>query len=91
MRILFMFDGLGRGGRERRFVQLVKGLNEAGYKDLFLINTRDIIEYKEIFDYDIHIEFMNRRKKSFIFSLIKRINEIKPDVIQPWIDVNAAR
>ena len=41
-----MFDGLGRGGRERRFVQLVKGLNEAGYKDLYLINTRDIIEYK---------------------------------------------
>ena len=53
MRILFMFDGLGRGGRERRFVQLVKGLNEAGYKDLYLINTRDIIEYKEILDYDI--------------------------------------
>ena len=90
MRILFMFDGLGRGGRERRFVQLVKGLNEAGYKDLYLINTRDIIEYKEILDYDIHIEFMNRRKKSFYFSLIKRINEIKPVVIQPWTDVNAA-
>ena len=90
MRILFMFDGLGRGGRERRFVQLVKGLNEAGYKDLYLINTRDIIEYKEILDYDIHIEFMDRHKKSFFMKLIRRINMIQPDVIQPWIDVNAA-
>lgn len=90
MRILFMFDGLGRGGRERRFVQLVKGLNESGYNELYLINTRDIIEYREILDYAIHIEFMDRHKKSFYFSLIKRINEINPDVIQPWIDVNAA-
>lgn len=90
MRILFMFDGLGRGGRERRFVQLVKGLNEAGYKDLYLINTRDIVEYKEILDYDIHIEFMDRHKKSFFMKLIRRINMIQPDVIQPWIDVNAA-
>ena len=90
MRILFMFDGLGRGGRERRFVQLVKGLNEAGYNDLYLINTRDIIEYSEILDYDIHVEYMDRHNKGFYFSLIKRINDIKPDVIQPWIDVNAA-
>lgn len=85
-----MFDGLGGGGRERRFVQLVKGLNEAGYKDLYLINTRDIVDYKEIRDYDIHIEFMDRRKPSFYFSLIKRLNELRPDVVQPWIDVNAA-
>ena len=90
MRILFMFDGLGRGGRERRFVQLVKGLNEAGYKDLYFINTRDIIEYKEIFVYDIHVEFIDRHKKGFYKKLIHRINEIRPDVVQPWIDVNAA-
>ena len=57
---------------------------------MYLINTRDIIEYREILDYAIHIEFMDRHKKSFYFSLIKRINEINPDVIQPWIDVNAA-
>ena len=90
MRILFMFDGLGRGGRERRFVQLVKGLNEAGYKDLYFINTRDIIEYKEILGYDIHVEFIDRHKKGFYKKLIHRINEIRPDVVQPWIDVNAA-
>ena len=84
-----MFDGLGRGGRERRFVQLVKGLNETGYHDLFLINTRDIIEYQEIFDYDIKIEFINRHKCGFYYNLIKRINEISPDIVQPWTDVNA--
>lgn len=85
-----MFDGLGRGGRERRFVQLVKGLNEEGYKDLYFINTRDIIEYKEILGYDIHVEFIDRHKKGFYKELIHRINEIRPDVVQPWIDVNAA-
>lgn len=85
-----MFDGLGRGGRERRFVQLVKGLNEAGYSDLFLINTRDIVEYKEIFDYKINIDFIDRKKIKGYLSIIKRINEIKPDIIQAWTDVNAA-
>lgn len=89
MRILFMFDGLGCGGRERRFVQLIKGLNKNEYNDLYLINTRNIIEYEEIFDYNIHIELINRHKKGFYYSFIKRINEIKPDVIQPWTDVNA--
>lgn len=90
MRILFMFDGLGRGGRERRFTQLVKGLNKAGFTDLYLINTRDIIDYQEINNYSINIEFIDRRKNNFYYHLIKRINEIKPDIVQPWIDVNAA-
>lgn len=85
-----MFDGLARGGRERRFVQLVKGLNKFGYTDLFLINTRNIIEYREILDYSIHVEFIDRHKKNFYFKLLKRINEIRPDIVQPWIDVNAA-
>lgn len=86
-----MFDGLVRGGRERRFVQLVKGLNNAGHNDLYLINTRDIIEYKEIFNYNINVYFLDRHKKGFYFSLIKQINTIKPDIVQPWIDVNAAQ
>lgn len=90
MRILFMFDGLGRGGRERRFVQLIKGLNKAGFTDLFLINTRNIIEYQDISNYDIQIEYINRKTIKGILSIINQINEIKPDIIQPWTDVNAA-
>ena len=90
MRILFMFDGLGRGGRERRFAQLVKGLNRAGFTDLFLINTRNIIEYNEILNYNIHIEFIDRKINGGFFPILKRINEIKPDIIQPWTDINAA-
>lgn len=90
MRILFLIDGLGRGGMQRRFVQLVKGLNEHGYTDLFLINTRDIWDYKEILGYDIRREFMDRRARGFIFRFINRVKEIKPDIIQPWSDVDAA-
>lgn len=90
MRVLYLFDGLARGGRERRFVQLIKGLNKRGYYDLYLINTRNIIEYKEIFNYNIHIEFIDRHKRDFLKSLIERINEISPDIVQPWIDVSAA-
>ncbi len=90
MRILFLIDGLGRGGRERRFVQLVRGINEAGYNDLYLINTRDVIDYTEILDYDINYEFMDRKAFGFALKFIKRIKEIQPDIIQPWIDITAA-
>ncbi len=90
MNILFLIDGLGRGGRERRFVQLVKGLNAAGYKDLYLINTRDIIDYKEILSFGINYEFMDRKAFDFAVKFIRRIREIKPDIIQPWIDISAA-
>ncbi len=90
MRILFIIDGLGRGGRERRFVQLVRGLNEAGYNELFLINTRNILDYTEILDYEIKYEFMDRKAFGFSFKFIKRVREIKPDIIQPWIDISAA-
>ena len=78
MRRLVLRDGLGRGGMQRRFVQLVKGLNEQGYTDLFLINTRDIWDYKEILSYNIHREFMDRRARGFIFRFINRVKEIKP-------------
>ncbi len=89
MRILFLFDGVGRGGRERRFVQLVKGLNHAGYNDLYLINTRDLLEYSELQDYNITIEYLNRHQVMFLSRLIKRIRYINPDVVQPWIDIDA--
>ena len=90
MRILFLIDGLGSGGMQRRFVQLVKGLNEAGYTDLYLINTRDIVGYTEIFDYSINYEFMDRKKLGFAFKFVFRVREINPDIIQPRIDISAA-
>lgn len=90
MRILFLIDGLGRGGLQRRFVQLVKGLNDHEYTDLYLINTRDIWDYKEILDYKIHCEFKNRKANGFLCKFIKRVREIRPDIIQPWSDVDAA-
>ena len=84
MKILFLFDGLHRGGRERRFVQLVKGLNEKGYTDLYMISSLDSITYEEIYNYHIIISIISRKEKNFYSRLIKRINEISPDIIQTW-------
>jgi len=84
MRILFLFDGLHRGGRERRFVQIVKGLNEKGYTDLYMISSLDSITYEEIYNYHINISIISRKEKHFYSRLIKRINEISPDIIQTW-------
>ena len=84
MRILFLIDGLHRGGKERRVVQLIKGLNEKGYNDLYMISSLDSITYEEIYDYHINISIISRKEKKFFPRLIKKINEISPDIIQTW-------
>lgn len=84
MIILFILDGLHRGGREQRFVQLIKGLNEKGHKDLYLISSLDCICYPEIYNYDINIIFISRKEKHFYSRLIKSINDISPDIVQTW-------
>ena len=65
MKILFLFDGLHRGGRERRFVQIIKGLNEKGYTDLYMISSLDSITYEEIYNYQINISIIKRPCKSW--------------------------
>ena len=64
-KILFIWDGLFLGGMERRFIQLVKGLNKNGYGDLYLLMLRDELAYEEIKDCNIKITILHRTKPFF--------------------------
>lgn len=83
-KILFIWDGLFLGGMERRFIQLVKGLNKNGYGDLYLLMLRDELAYEEIKDCNIKITILHRTKPFFLIKLYKFIKSIKPDIIQTW-------
>ena len=87
MRILFFNDSLVGGGKERRFVQLIKGLNERGHNDLHLISLSDINDYPIIYDYNINLHIVKRKMKwdiGIFFKLIRLIKKINPDLIHTW-------
>ena len=39
MRITFIIESFGRGGKERRCLQLIQGLNKAGYSVAFSLKA----------------------------------------------------
>lgn len=84
MRILFVCDGLGGGGKERRFVQMVKGLSERSYGELYIILTRLELAYEELESYPLNIIYLDRHQYGFFYNFYKLINNIRPDIVQVW-------
>ncbi len=85
MRILFIIDTLKTGGKERRFIELFKGLSKNESLEIHLVMLSTIIDYKDVFDLPIKIHFFERRRKKdlSIFSrLYKLCKQIKPSIIQ---------
>lgn len=86
MRILFIIDSLRKGGKERRLIELMKGLLSRNFT-FELILFSDQIEYDHFFELNVNTHVLSRKikKDPFVFF---RINEIckkfKPDIINSW-------
>jgi len=87
MRIVIINDMLWGGGRERRIVQLISGLNNSGFNDVHLILLDDRIDYNQVYDLNVKIIKIIRYSNKDI-SVFKKLyvllKEIKPDVVNPW-------
>lgn len=86
MKVLFVIDGIRKGGKERRFIQLVENLLK---KD---IDFRIVLIHKEI-EYIISDEIKaklifipKKRRKSIypLFSILKIVRLYRPNVIHTW-------
>ena len=87
MRILLVNDSLIRGGKERRMIELIKGL--LGRKDLKveLVLLSDVIDYPEIHDLDIPIHILIRKPKKdprVAFRIYDIANDFQPNIIHCW-------
>jgi len=87
IKILYVIDGLRSGGKERRFLSLLKkiALLENFQCELILFNKD--IHYKEIFDLDVKISFISRKKSFDINSFNNFKNKVKslnPNIIHAW-------
>ncbi len=92
MRILFFIDSFPAGGKERRLLELIKGLKQRSGVELGLVIMTDDVHYKEIYDLNIKIHFVIRRtKKDFsVFSRFYKIcREFKPDIVHCWDSMTA--
>ena len=90
MRIAFIIESFQRGGKERRCVQLIQGLNKAGYSDIqLIIVNNDNIEYPEIYDTTAQIVIVNRKENGLSHlqtyrAIKKALSEFNPDIVQAW-------
>ncbi len=87
MKILFLIDNVYRGGKERRMIELLKGLLASGNYRLEMVVFSKNIQYPEIFDLGIPVHTLERKNKKdpFMFLRFYRLcKRIKPDLIQSW-------
>ena len=84
MKILHI-SNLGNGGRERRMIQLTRGLDASGLYEQAIICFENSIGYKEILDTQAKIFHVTAREKRLmrreIFQIIRQFN---PDIVHVW-------
>jgi glycosyltransferase involved in cell wall biosynthesis len=92
MRILFFIDSFPAGGKERRLLELMKGLQQQPDIEFELVIMTNDVHYKEVYDLNIKIHFVIRKtKKDFsVFSKFCRLcRNFKPDIVHCWDSMTA--
>ena len=89
MRICFILDTFAGGGKERRCLQLIEGLNSKGYNEIQLIIVNDGIEYPEIYNAQVDLYIIDRKKRGISnFKTIKEIGHLisqyQPKIVMAW-------
>lgn len=89
MRISYILDTFGGGGKERRCLQVIQGLNRQGYNDIQVVIINNDVAYKELYDTTAKIVIIDRKNKGLsqiqtakaLYALLKDFN---PDIVQAW-------
>lgn len=88
MKILFFVESLRSGGKERRLVELIKGLSKYTDIEMELVLMKDEIHYNDVIETGIKIHYVIRKnlKKDpkVFFKFYKIAKKIKPDIIHVW-------
>ncbi|MEO2072880.1 MAG: glycosyltransferase family 4 protein [Zunongwangia sp.] len=93
MKILFLSDNLVGGGKERRMIELIKGLDAIESYELYLVSLEEEVYYKEIYNTKCTFKIIKRnRGKGYEFNVQKGlwdyIKKIKPNIIHFWGEVS---
>ena len=86
MKIIFVIDSLCKGGKERRLVELLKGLHKEEI-EFELILLSDQIDYDEVFQMRWKIHILKRKIKkdpTIYFKINSVIRKFNPSIINAW-------
>ena len=93
MKILFFIESLEAGGKERRLVELIKGLSQNKSNEMELVVTKKFIHYDAVFSTGIKIHYTLRKHTtkdpSIFFKFYKIAMKMKPDIIHVWGNMTA--
>jgi glycosyltransferase involved in cell wall biosynthesis len=89
MRITFVLDTFRGGGKERRCLQVIQGLNKEGVTDIQVVIVNNDVAYKELYETSARVEIIDRKNRCLsqiqtakeLFQLLKRFC---PDIVQAW-------
>jgi len=92
MKVLFFIDAFHAGGKERRLLELMKGLKKSSDIQFELVIMSREVHYKEVYELGINIHFVVRKAKKdlSVFSQFYRIcKNFKPDIAHCWDSMTA--
>ena len=89
MKILFFIESLRSGGKERRLVELIKGLSKNPDIKMEIVLTKKDIHYTDVLATNIKIHYTIRKeglKKDprIFYAFYKVVRKAKPDIIHVW-------
>jgi glycosyltransferase involved in cell wall biosynthesis len=87
IRILYFIENLRCGGKERQFVELIKGLTRYRNIKFKVIIMSGEIYYSDIFKYNYYINYLIRKVKKdpfIFFKILKIVKYFRPDIIHSW-------
>lgn len=87
MRVLHVIDSLVGGGKERQFVELLKGLKREPDISCHAVVMSDVIEYEAFHKLDVPTTVLPRRAR-YDLSIVPRLHRVmhafRPDIVQSW-------
>ena len=93
VKVLHIIDHLSEGGRERRMVELLKGISKSGLFDIVAVVLKRNVHYTEIFELPnvkvTVLERKTRRDPRIFFSLFQLSKEFNPDIIHTWSSMSS--
>lgn len=87
MKILFLINQFAGGGRERRMVELVKGLNKVKGVEMHCIVFHNKVDYTDVLSTKMTIEIIDEPSRLKRFRKIESIiKSYRPDIVHSWVD-----
>jgi glycosyltransferase involved in cell wall biosynthesis len=93
MKILFFIDGLRLGGKERRLLELLKGLKNRHEFEIAIASVWKEIHYKDFYQLNIPLFFLEKKSKfdpSIFFKFYNLTKKLRPDIVHTWSNMNTS-